>query len=151
MALEVVAARARASTPPELVWDVIARARDYPSWAGTEQAELEREGSPDPDGVGAIRRMRSTRRGRTVVVREEITAFEPGRAFAYRMLSGLPVRDYEARAEVQAAGDGSELHWRAQFRPRFPGTGWLLRRVLESVISEITERAAREAEGRARS
>lgn len=149
MAPKVVEARAHAAAPPELVWEVIARARDYPGWAGTERAELEREGSPDPDGVGAIRRMRSTRRGRTVVVREEVTAFEPGRAFGYRMLSGLPVRDYEGRAQVEAGSEGSELHWRVQFRPRFPGMGWLLRRVLGGVIAEITERAAREAERRA--
>ena len=150
MAVQVVEARARADAPAQIVWDVIADVRRYPEWAGTTKAELEREGAPDPDGVGAIRRMQSRRRGRTVVVREEVTTFDPPARLGYRMLSGVPVRDYAAEVTVAPRDGGSELHWRSRFRPRFPGTGRLLKRALDDVIAELTARAAREAERRAR-
>ena len=50
-----------------------------------------------PNGVGAIRRFE---RGR-FTTRERVTEFAPDRRLSYRLLSGLPLRDYEAHIDLE--------------------------------------------------
>lgn len=127
---------------------VIADARSWAGWGPWGETALEREGTLSPDGVGAVRRFRSTRRlaGRPVVTREEVTVFEPPSVLGYKLLSGLPLRNYEARISLFDDGEQTAIHWRAEFNPKVPGTGGLLRRELGKVIAELAESAAREAE-----
>jgi uncharacterized protein YndB with AHSA1/START domain len=77
---------AHSSAPVERVWALLADARGWPEWTPFDAAELEREGSPVADGVGAIRRFTN---GKTVT-RECVVAFEPPHWLAYQLLSGLP-------------------------------------------------------------
>lgn len=80
------------------------------------------------------------------MTREEVTVFEPPSVLGYKLLSGLPLRDHEARISLFDDGEQTAIHWRAEFNPKVPGTGGLLRRELGKVIAELAESAAREAE-----
>ena len=134
---------ARSAAPVERVWALLADARGWPQWAPFDTAELEREGSPLPDGVGAIRRFTY---GKTVV-RECIVAFEAPHWLAYQLLAGLPVRDYRADVTLQpTAGGGTAIRWQARFEPLVPGMGWLVRRRLEPFLGDVAQRLARRAE-----
>lgn len=116
---------ASSHAPRERVFALLLDGSSWTRWSPIEEVIHERDGDPPPEGVGAIRRYR---RGRTVG-RDETVEVQPGRRFAYRSLSGLPVRDYRGAVDLQDGGDGgTRIVWSASFEPRFPGTGALLER-----------------------
>jgi hypothetical protein len=57
-----ISAEARSSPPPEKVWTLLADTGSWADWAPFDEAELESAGSPEPQGVGAVRRFRHGRR-----------------------------------------------------------------------------------------
>lgn len=87
---------------PETVFDVYTDHRGYAELVTLiRTAELEREGNPAPNGVGAIRRLHLI--GSTV--REEVTEYERPTRYSYRMLSGAPFDRFEATVTFQARND----------------------------------------------
>ncbi len=81
------------SATPDTVFGVYTDHRRYADLAKLiRRAELEREGDPPPNGLGAIRKLHLP----GVSVREQVTEFERPRCYSYRMLSGLPLDEYTA-------------------------------------------------------
>jgi uncharacterized protein YndB with AHSA1/START domain len=143
---QTIEARAHSAAPREAVWRVVADAPGWSRWGAWKKAELEREGQPPPGGLGAVKALTSETR-RPVVSREEVTIFEPPSRFGYKLLSGLPLRDYNATITLADAPDGgTDITWRSQFEPKIPLTGALFRRGLQKFIQDTAERLAREAE-----
>jgi uncharacterized protein YndB with AHSA1/START domain len=139
----VVEATARSSAPRDVVWRVLADARSWSSWGDWQTTELEREGDPPPDGVGAIRRF--TRR--PVTTREQVVMFDPPSRFAYTLLSGIPVRDYRAQVTLTEAGNGgTNIHWESRFDAKLRGTDAALRKLVGSVIADVALKLAKAAE-----
>ena len=133
---------ARSAAPAERVWAVLADARRWKEWTPLRTSALEREGSPDPDGVGALRRFGLG----PMVTREEVVGFEPPRRLVYELRSGMPIRGYRAEVTLTPWGDGTDIVWQSRFEPRIPGTGPFLRAFLNAVITDIARRLARRAE-----
>ena len=50
---------AESTASPEAVWALLAEVGTWSEWAAFDESVLERPGSGDPEGVGAIRRFRS--------------------------------------------------------------------------------------------
>jgi hypothetical protein len=142
---QVIDAKAHSRAPREAVWNILADAANWSKWGPWTKSELEREGSPAPGGVGSVKRLA---RGR-LALREEVTEFEPPSRYGYRLLSGLPVRDYRAQVTLSDAADGTDIAWHSEFDARFPGTGGLVRRSLQRAITDVAKRVAAEAERRA--
>ncbi len=136
-----------ADAPIETVWAVISDHRGYAGWAMLPSSELEVEGSPEPDGVGAIRRLGAP----PLVAREEVVAFDPPRAMSYTILSGLPVVGYRADVVLEPTSDGgTDIRWKGRFEGAPPGLSGLLRRVLETALVQLASGAVRESERRSR-
>ena len=57
------------SAPPEIVWEVMTDHQLYSRWSPSSRVDLEVEGSPDRNGVGAVRAFRTG----PVSTREEVT------------------------------------------------------------------------------
>ena len=106
---------------PEDVYALLQDGASWPAWTPIDSFRLEQAGAPD--GVGAIWIFR---RGR-VTGRDQVVEMIPGHRFAYRHLSGLPVRDYRGEIELQRTGQGTRVGWHISFTPMISGTGWLLR------------------------
>ena len=106
---------------PEDVYALLQDGASWPAWTPIDSFRLEQGGAPD--GVGAIWIFR---RGR-VTGRDQVVEMIPGHRFAYRHLSGLPVRDYRGEIELQRTGQGTRVGWHISFTPMISGTGWLLR------------------------
>ncbi|WP_421118116.1 SRPBCC family protein [Aquihabitans daechungensis] len=121
------------NAPPEAVWALASDITTWTTWAPFDRAELERPGSHEPDGVGAIRVFH---RGR-YVTREEVTEFEPGRRLAYRLLSGFPLDDYTASITLTPTTTGTDIHWESTFRARRFGTGWIYRKGMTRLYREF--------------
>ena len=138
MAVQVIDFRAHAAAPPEAVWALLADVTTWDDWGPWDDTRVERAGESGGDGLGALRALR---RGR-IVSREEVTAWEPPAALGYELRSGLPVRDYRARVTLTGRDGGTEVHWRAEFRARIPGTGPFLRLALGGFVADVTQRLA---------
>ena len=124
------------------VYALLADGTTWPRWSPIESYEREQSVEPSPDGIGEIRIYRL---GRTTG-RDQIVELVPGRRFAYRALSGLPVRDYLGEVDLEPTTTGSTIRWRASFVARIPGTGALLergiRRFLEQCAHGLAQYAA---------
>jgi Polyketide cyclase / dehydrase and lipid transport len=147
--MQVIEATERSRPRPEVVWELVADVRTWAEWGAWSDAALEAEGTPAPDGVGAIRRLTAPPRGpvrRPVVSRERVVEFEPPRRLVYELLSGLPLRDYRGTISLSPAGDGTQIEWRSEFEPKIPGTGGLFRRALAGFLADAARRLAAEAE-----
>jgi uncharacterized protein YndB with AHSA1/START domain len=134
------------SAPPETVWEVLADLRGMSEYTRFRKVELEREGDPPPNGVGAIRVLHLA----GPPVREEIIAFEPPRRFAYRMLSGVPVKNHVGTVELSPVAGGTRMSYVVETTPKIPVVGFTVVAILRRVIEEIAAGIASEAEKRAR-
>ena len=141
MKQHVIEARVIAAAPRDTVWAVLADARSWHTWGPWDRAELEREGHDVADGVGAIRVF--TRR--PITSREEVVAFEPPLRLAYRLLSGLPVREYRAEVRLTADGAATEIHWRSEFESGVPGMAAFIGRIVPRVAADMAAEAQRRA------
>jgi hypothetical protein len=105
----------------EALFALVSDATSWPRWAGPiiGHGSWEREGTPPPGGVGAIRKV-----GRWPQFgREEVVVHAPPSHHAYTIVGGQPVRNYRADAWFTPDGDGTKIAWSATFEPRIPGTG----------------------------
>jgi Polyketide cyclase / dehydrase and lipid transport len=131
---------------PELVFDVLTDHRGYADITPIRKVELEREGEPAPDGVGAIRALYSL----GPPLREEVIAFQPPSRFSYRLLSGAPLRDHVGTVALEPAGTGSKLTYAVRTTPTLPLGGAVavavarlaVRRLLSAIVAESERRAA---------
>lgn len=139
-AVESIAVTARSHGTQKAAFDLLADSRAWPSWGGAGSVDIERPG--DAAGVGEIRVMRNG----PLRVREEIVAIVPPKLVQYVLLSGLPVRDYEARVEITPDESGSIIHWRARFGSKVPGAGavnrLIFRKVLQRTAAALADAAA---------
>ncbi len=128
-----IGARVHTTAPPEVVFALVADGASYPRWSPIESFELEREGDPPPEGVGAIRVFRQGR----ITGRDLIVEIVPNRRFVYTALSGLPTRDYRGEVDLTPTADGgTDIHWHSSFFPKFPGTGFLMARGLGRFVAQ---------------
>ena len=148
MPRNVVEATVRAAAPRDVVWGVIADGRSWHEWGGWQSTELEREGDPPPDGVGAVRRIVQ----RPVTVRERVELWEPPSRFGYELLSGLPMRGYHAVVTLTDAGAGRDctnIHWESRFDARVRALDAPMRAFVRATLRDVAGRIAAEAERRA--
>ena len=135
----VVTRRSRA--PIEEVWPLLAHADRWREWAAFTTSGLEREGAPERDGVGAIRRF-----GFPIFTsREEVVAFEPPTHLGYILHSGLPIRGYRSDVTLTPYGGGTGIEWHSSFDGR-AADGWFWQAFMRLMLTDFTRRLARAAE-----
>ncbi|ORB73445.1 SRPBCC family protein [Mycobacterium scrofulaceum] len=136
----------RTSTAPiETVFDAMTDHRgiaDY-MWA-IRRSTLDREGTPAPNGVGAIRRLAAF--GPPFV--EEIIEYERPTGYAYKMLSGAPTRNHIGTIRLRETEMGTEVSWHLRTTLKVPGVDRLMLPVLKKVIDELLKGGIAAAERR---
>lgn len=108
----------RVPADPAVVWGIVSNHEHMSEWTPSRRVVLETPGSPDRNGVGAIRALHMF----GPVIRERITRFEPPTTLQYRLVSGLPFRDYTGQITVEPAETGSVMSTVISFRTIVPGT-----------------------------
>lgn len=136
------ASTARSAAPVEVVWPLIGEAARWKEWSWMTRTFLLRPGEPVPDGVGALRRFALGPAGS----REEVVAWEPPHHLGYVAVSGLPVRGYRADVDLRRDGGGTAVTWRGSFDEIVPGTGAVIRLILERMTAGFAVRVCRYAE-----
>jgi uncharacterized protein YndB with AHSA1/START domain len=132
--------------PREVVWDVMTDHVRYARWSSANRVVMERTGTPDPDGVGAIRVFETG----PMKVREEVVEFETPRRMVYRLVSGLPVRDYRSEMLLEDDETTTVLTWMSSFEPRIPLTGALFTRIMRNAVDRFAAGIKTDAEAQAK-
>jgi len=122
------------------IYELLADGSTWPQWTSMDSVAIERPG--DAQGLDEIR---VNHRGR-VAGRDQVVELIPNRRYAYVALSGLPIRDYRGQVDLEPAEDGTTIHWRSSFFPKFPGMGRLLQRGIGKFIDECAQGLASYAE-----
>jgi carbon monoxide dehydrogenase subunit G len=144
MARQVVEVQAASAAPPEAVWRLLADVTTWTDWTRFDEAGYEREGTPPPHGVDAVRRFRAG----PLRSSETVLAFDPPRHLAYDYRGSLPFEGYRADVTLAPLDGGTRITWHAEFTARLPLVGPTLRVVMTRVLRDIASRLARAAEGR---
>jgi uncharacterized protein YndB with AHSA1/START domain len=133
--------------PPETVFDVLTDHRGYSKLTPLRKSELEREGEPAPNGVGAIRKLTAV----GPPMREEVIAYEAPRRFSYTVLSGLPVRDHIGTVELAEGNGGTRMVYALRTQPTLPVVGGVVIVAIKRAIEGLIDGVATESERRASS
>jgi uncharacterized protein YndB with AHSA1/START domain len=123
----------------ESVWRVFTDHRGWERWAGVKEVVLRQEGDPPPNGLGAIRVIRS----RGIAIEEEITAFDAPKRMAYRLVGGAPVKNHQADVTFEPSESGTRVIWNVRFDPLIPFTGALLAGMMRRGLQDVLDRLAR--------
>ena len=113
----------------------------WPEWGPIDSFALARPGADEPEGVGAVRELRSGR----ITGRDEIVELVPDRRLSYAHTSSLPVRDYRGDIDLEGVPEGTRIRWVVAFDPKFPGTGPLVRRALDGFVAKLADGLASHA------
>lgn len=135
----------RVAAPPEVVFDVLTDHRRYAELTPLRSSELEREGRPAPNGVGAIRVLSAV----GPPLREEVLVYEPSQRFSYKLLSGLPVRDHVGTVELRPADGGTQIAYAVRTTPTVPLGGAAVVAAVRVGIKQLLGGVAKESERRA--
>ncbi len=128
----------------DVLWDTLQDYETWSTWGPWQRSELEQPGRDAPAGTGSIRRLTIGCR----VLREETCAFEPKREMRYRVLEGIPVRDYEGVVLLEPVGSDVHITWKSSFHGKPAIVGPLVRRSLQAQFPAIVHAFADAAEAR---
>ena len=112
---------ARTTAPLSEVWSLVADADRWKDWSFLTRTFRQKDGTPDRNGVGALRRLAVGPFGSS----EEVVEFEPPLHLGYVARKGMPARGYRADIVLKADGSGTSITWTGSLRPLVPGTGGL--------------------------
>jgi uncharacterized protein YndB with AHSA1/START domain len=133
------------AAPPETVFEVLTDHRGYADITPLRRSELEREGEPAPNGVGAIRVLRSV----GPPLREEVITYERPSRFSYKVLSGIPVRDHLGTVLLTPEGTGTRVTYAVRTMPTLPLVGGAVVAVTKQGIKQLLNGISTESERRA--
>lgn len=132
------------AAPPEVVFDVLTDHCGYSDLTPVRRAELEREGDPAPNGVGAIRVLHLV----GPPMREEVLAYERPSRFSYTVLSGLPVRDHVGTVELTPQDGGTRVVYAVRTTPTLPLVGAAVVAGIKQGIKQLLNGVAAESQRR---
>jgi uncharacterized protein YndB with AHSA1/START domain len=134
----------RLAVPPEGVFELLADHAHYDRFDGIRRSELVKEGSPDPNGLGAVRWVWLG----PLRFQEEVTAFEAPSRLDYRItdVRGLPFRHEGGSIRLEPDGAGTHAVWTSTFEIPIPVVGAALdgifARQLGQGFGRVLERSA---------
>jgi hypothetical protein len=138
-----VSARAQSRAPRSAVFALLADTTTWERWTPFASVVIETSGTAN--GVGEVKRTRY----RGTSGRDRTLSLTPDSQLTYEYVAGLfapYIRDYLAVVDLEESDGVTTIHWHATFRPRFPGSGWLPRRMIEQFLKRCTDGLAGYAE-----
>jgi uncharacterized protein YndB with AHSA1/START domain len=128
--------------PIDRVFEAITDHRGYASMTPLRKSTLDKEGTPAPNGLGAVRRLVAV--GPAIV--EEVVTYEPPNRFAYKALSGLPVSDHLGEATLFEQGASTRVSYTINYTPSFPAGEYVVGPALKFAISGLLKGVAKRVE-----
>jgi hypothetical protein len=141
MARQRIEHRATTTADPATVYALLRDGATWPEWGPIDSFALERPGAGEPEGIGAVRVLRSGR----VTGRDTIAELVADRRFSYTHASSLPVENYRGDVDLEPVAGGTEIRWVSEFDAKIPGTGALMRRALDGFVAKLVSGLAQRA------
>jgi|SRR4249920_399273 len=132
------------AAPAETVFEVLTDHARYAELTPLRRSELERQGDPAPNGVGAIRKLTAV----GPPLREEVIAYEAPSRFSYTLLSGIPVRDHVGTVELTSDGGGTKMVYAVRTQPTVPLIGPVVVAVTKQAVKQLVDGIVKESERR---
>lgn len=132
------------------VFELLSDHAGYTRFSGFSKAELLREGTDEPNGLGAMRRLSA----RGLTFDEEITAFERPTRMDYLIHKAtVPMRHNGGSIRLEPAGEGTRVRWTSEFTMPIPLAGGVLAGAfafgLERGFVQLLDEIEKHATGRA--
>jgi len=132
------------AAPAETVFEVLTDHAGYSQITPLRRSELERQGDPAPNGVGAIRRLSAI----GPPLREEVIGYEAPSRFSYKVVSGIPVRDHVGTVELTAEDGRTRMVYAVRTQPTVPLIGPVVVAVTKQAVKQLVEGIVKESERR---
>ncbi|MGW0163313.1 SRPBCC family protein [Mycobacterium sp. NPDC003323] len=113
-----VTANATVDVPIETVWATLTDHVGMAKWGPGISVSLGTPGTPEPNGLGAVRRISTPGPGPDIV--EEVTTFEAPHVFGYKALSGTPFPGYTGEVRLTPSGAGTSIAYTIGSTATFP-------------------------------
>jgi uncharacterized protein YndB with AHSA1/START domain len=113
-----VTSQSTVPAPIETVWDTLSNHVGMSQWGPGITVTMDRLGTADPNGVGAIRRIAAP--GPVPDTVEEVVTFQAPNVFGYKALSGTPFPGYSAEVRLTPAGPGTHISYTVSSTASFP-------------------------------
>jgi hypothetical protein len=113
-----VTSQTTVAAPIDTVWDKLSNHVGMSQWGPGITVTMDKPGSPDPNGVGAIRRIASPGPGPDIV--EEVVTFQAPNLFGYKALSGTPFPGYAGEVRLTPADSGTHINYTVSSTASFP-------------------------------
>jgi len=131
--------------PIEKVFDVLTDHANYKSFPGVKDSRLLKEGAPDRNGVGAVRRIETP----SIWFEEKITAYERPRRFDYLITaSQLPIEHQGGSLRFESVGGATKVTWTSTLRLKVPLVGGLLTKLMAGKLGQAFGSMLKETERR---
>jgi carbon monoxide dehydrogenase subunit G len=127
------------AAPIEVVWDTLTNHVGMMSWGPGVTVTMDRPGTTDANGVGAVRRIATPGPGPDIV--EEVVTFEAPNVMGYKALSGTPFPGYAGDVRLTPAGSGTHISWTISSTASFPLVKAPLK-AISQVLMRLLGRAA---------
>ena len=128
--------------PAERVFDALTDHERYAEITPMRTSVLEKQGTPEPNGVGAVRKLGLVGPS----FREEIVGYERPTFFAYKALSGLPVSEHLGEVRLRDVGGRTEMSYTVSFTARVPRTEPVVGAVMRQAIGGLVRGIAKSVE-----
>ncbi len=129
--------RVTINAPVDDVWEAITDQDNMAQWIGFDPVTVRKEGRTQRHGAGSERLMQGPRGVGQVV--EQVIAANPQQKLRYRVIEGSPLTCHQGEITLNRSGGHTELHWSIRFRPKVPGTGALLQKVLQARLRAMLD------------
>jgi uncharacterized protein YndB with AHSA1/START domain len=113
-----VTSQTTVAAPIETVWDKLIDHVGMSQWGPGITVTMDKVGTPDPNGIGAVRRIASLGLGPDIV--EEVVTFEAPHVLGYKALSGTPFPGYTGEVRLTEAGAGTHINYTLSSTASFP-------------------------------
>jgi uncharacterized protein YndB with AHSA1/START domain len=134
------------NAPVQTVFDVLTEHEGYGAFSpGPVRVELERPGTTETNGVGAVRKIL----GAGPAVREEVYRYESPTHFSYGIISGAPVKDHRGDVVLEERAGGTFMTYRITFDALLPLRPIMLG-VMRGVVGGLVSGIIKTAEAKAK-
>ena len=131
--MQTVTVKRTINAPIGKVFDLLSDHANYKLFPGITDSKLLREGKPDKNGVGALRRVETPR----IWFEEEVTVFERPRRFDYRITkASLPLEHEGGRVELQSTAEGTVVTWTSTVGFKVPLIGGLITKLMAPTLGK---------------
>ena len=97
------------NVPLDKVWAVLSDHKGIENWIPASTVTMTELGSPDPNGVGAVRSIAMP--GPAPAIVERVTKFEAPHVLGYEALAGVPWKNHRGEISLTEVAEGTRIEW----------------------------------------